>query len=133
MASSSTALGAECIEEDDGQSEPALTEAHVRDIFSHWEAGATGRFPSAPCYDLTLHGSVTLVTWLAEGGLRHPLPTTSSFLLMTDTDCCRAASAVCGGCCGRLRLDADGGAPAGGPLPLEASILRGGLVQSGAT
>ena len=40
MASSSTALDAECIEEDDGLSEPALTEAHVRDIFSHWEAGA---------------------------------------------------------------------------------------------
>ncbi len=47
MASSSTALDAECIEEDDGLSQPALTEAHVRDIFSHWEAGAQAASP--PC------------------------------------------------------------------------------------
>lgn len=46
MASSSTALDADCIEEDDGTSEPVLTEAHVRDVFSHWEAG-TPRVHSA--------------------------------------------------------------------------------------
>lgn len=40
MTSSNTNLNAVDIEADDGQSEPALTEAHVRDIFSHWEAGA---------------------------------------------------------------------------------------------
>jgi hypothetical protein len=58
MASSSTALDAECIEEDDGLSEPALTEAHVRDIFSHWEAGTQAAFP--PC--AWRHGCLTLPT-----------------------------------------------------------------------
>jgi hypothetical protein len=55
MASSSTALDAECIEEDDGLSEPALTEAHVRDIFSHWEAGAEAASPPCACR----HGCLT--------------------------------------------------------------------------
>ena len=90
MASSSTALDAECIEEDDGLSEPALTEAHVRDIFSHWEAGAQAT--STPCafrdqcptplilrqINLLGHCSPACCTMYAAKWSDHPIATTSA-------------------------------------------------------
>lgn len=61
MASSSTALDTDCIEEDDGTSEPVLTEAHVRDVFSHWEAGTAalaGGFLLSPRCSQAVQSSV---------------------------------------------------------------------------
>lgn len=97
MASSSTALDAECIEEDDGLSEPALTEAHVRDIFSHWEAGAQAAASSCA----SRHGCHTLLTLQLMKPVGHS-SLLSAHMRATQSDhpadnscICRAASALC--------------------------------------